>query len=81
MLGVGTGQEHPAGIQEGVIATKGYVIYWTALVPLPTVNANHEFPHPALISQSGNARSTEGADFPAPQEIEKGGQHGREIRF
>jgi hypothetical protein len=39
VLGVGTGQEHPAGMQEGLIATKGSHLL-TALVPLPTVNAN-----------------------------------------
>ena len=39
VLGVGTCQEHPAGMQEGVIATKGYFTYWTAPAPLPTVNA------------------------------------------
>ena len=41
VLSVGChGPGAPAGIQEGVIATKGYFTYWTAPVPLPTVNAN-----------------------------------------
>ena len=41
VLGVGChGPGAPAGIQEGVIATKGYFTYWTAPAPLPTVNAN-----------------------------------------
>jgi len=40
-LGVGChGPGAPAGIQEGVIATKGYFTYWTAGVPAPGVNTN-----------------------------------------
>ena len=40
-LGVGChGPGAPAGIQEGVIATKGYFTYWTAQSPAPGVNAN-----------------------------------------
>ncbi len=30
----------PAGIQEGVIATKGYLTYWTGAVHVPGVDAN-----------------------------------------
>src|SRR5216684_5397058 len=41
ILGVGChGPGAPAGIQEGVIATKGFVTYWTAGVPAPGVNTN-----------------------------------------
>ena len=41
ILGVGChGPGAPAGILEGVIATKDFVTYWTAGVPLPGVNAN-----------------------------------------
>lgn len=40
-LGVGChGPGAPAGIQEGVIATKDFVTYWTRQAPLPGVNAN-----------------------------------------
>ena len=40
-LGVGChGPGAPAGILEGVIATKNFVTYWTAGVPLPGVNTN-----------------------------------------
>src|SRR5713226_2288696 len=40
-LGVGChGPGAPAGIQEGVIATKGYFTYWSAQPPAPGVNAN-----------------------------------------
>ena len=40
-LGVGChGPGAPAGIQEGVIATKNFVTYWTAQSPAPGVNAN-----------------------------------------
>jgi len=41
VLGVGChGPGAPAGIQEGVIATKDFVTYWTAQPPAPGVNAN-----------------------------------------
>lgn len=41
ILGVGChGPGAPAGIQEGVIATKDFVTYWTRQAPLPGVNAN-----------------------------------------
>ncbi len=41
ILGVGChGPGAPAGIQEGVIATKNFVTYWTAQPPAPGVNAN-----------------------------------------
>jgi len=41
VLGVGChGPGAPAGIQEGVIATKNFVTYWTAQSPSPGVNAN-----------------------------------------
>src|SRR5712692_6407412 len=41
ILGVGChGPGAPSGILEGVIATKNFVTYWTAAVPLPGVNAN-----------------------------------------
>ena len=41
ILGVGChGPGAPAGIQEGVIATKSFVTYWTAQPPAPGVNAN-----------------------------------------
>ena len=40
-LGVGChGPGAPAGIVEGVIATKGFVTYWSANPPLPGVNLN-----------------------------------------
>jgi hypothetical protein len=40
-LGIGChGPGAPDGIQEGVIATKGFVTYWTRQAPLPGVNAN-----------------------------------------
>jgi hypothetical protein len=35
----------PAGIEEGVIATKGFVTYWTGEVPSPTVNKNRTVFH------------------------------------
>jgi hypothetical protein len=41
VLGVGChGPGAPAGIQEGVIATKGFVTYWNHGVPAPGVNTN-----------------------------------------
>ncbi len=41
VLGVGChGPGAPAGIQEGVIATKDFLTYWTAQPPAPGVNAN-----------------------------------------
>ena len=41
VLGVGChGPGAPAGIQEGVIATKDFMTYWTAQPPAPGVNAN-----------------------------------------
>jgi hypothetical protein len=41
VLGVGChGPGAPAGIQEGVIATKDFVTYWTAQPPAPGVDAN-----------------------------------------
>jgi hypothetical protein len=41
VLGVGChGPGAPAGIQEGVIATKNFVTYWTAQSPAPGVNSN-----------------------------------------
>ena len=41
ILGVGChGPGAPDGIQEGVIATKDFVTYWTAQSPAPGVNAN-----------------------------------------
>ena len=41
ILGVGChGPGAPDGIQEGVIATKNFVTYWTAGVPAPGVNTN-----------------------------------------
>jgi len=41
ILGVGChGPGAPAGIQEGVIATKDFVTYWTAQHPAPGVDAN-----------------------------------------
>jgi hypothetical protein len=46
VLGVGChGPGAPAGIQEAVIATKGYFTYWTAPAPLPTANANRTIFH------------------------------------
>lgn len=45
-LGVGChGPGAPDGIQEGVIATKGFVTYWTAQAPLPNVDANRTLFH------------------------------------
>jgi len=41
VLGVGChGPGAPDGIQEGVIATKGFLTYWTAQPPAPGVNAD-----------------------------------------
>lgn len=41
VLGVGChGPGAPAGIEEGVIATKGFVTYWTGEVPSATLNKN-----------------------------------------
>ena len=41
VLGVGChGPGAPAGIQEGVIATKDFLTYWTAQPPAPGVDAN-----------------------------------------
>jgi hypothetical protein len=41
VLGVGCeGPGAPEGIQEGVIATKGYFTYWSAQPPVPGVDAN-----------------------------------------
>jgi hypothetical protein len=46
ILGIGCGGPGaPAGIQEGVIATKGFVTYWTRGVPAPGVNANRTIFH------------------------------------
>ena len=46
ILGVGChGPGAPAGIQEGVIATKDFVTYWSAQPPLPTVDANRTLFH------------------------------------
>jgi hypothetical protein len=46
ILGVGChGPGAPAGIQEGVIATKGFVTYWTRMPPVPGVNANRTVFH------------------------------------
>jgi hypothetical protein len=45
-LGVGcSGPGAPAGIEEGVIATKGYVTYWTGEVPRAGVNTNRTVFH------------------------------------
>ena len=45
-LGVGChGPGAPAGIQEGVIATKGYVTYWTGAVPTAAGNENRTIFH------------------------------------
>jgi hypothetical protein len=46
ILGIGChGPGAPAGIVEGVIATKGYVTYWNAETPLPTVNMGRTIFH------------------------------------
>ena len=46
ILGVGChGPGAPAGIQEGVIATKDFVTYWSAQPPLSTVDANRTLFH------------------------------------
>ena len=46
ILGIGChGPGAPDGITEGVIATKGYVTYWNAEAPLPTVNMNRTIFH------------------------------------
>jgi len=40
-LGIGChGPGAPVGIQEGIIATKGFVTYWTGEVPSATLNKN-----------------------------------------
>src|SRR2546426_7783134 len=45
-LGVGChGPGAPAGIEEGVIATKGFVTYWTGEVPSPGVDKNRTLFH------------------------------------
>ena len=45
-LGVGChGPGAPAGIEEGVIATKGFVTYWTGQVPVGGVNTNRTIFH------------------------------------
>ena len=45
-LGVGChGPGAPAGIQEGVIATKGYVTYWTGEVPTGSADKNRTLFH------------------------------------
>ncbi|HEY3179327.1 MAG TPA: hypothetical protein VGL25_10650 [Casimicrobiaceae bacterium] len=45
-LGVGChGPGAPAGIQEGVIATKDFMTYWSAQAPLPGVDANRTLFH------------------------------------
>jgi hypothetical protein len=45
-LGIGChGPGAPDGIVEGVIATKGFVTYWNAEPPLPTLNANRTLFH------------------------------------
>lgn len=45
-LGIGChGPGAPDGIVEGVIATKGFVTYWTAAPPLPGVNLNRTVFH------------------------------------
>lgn len=50
ILGVGChGPGAPAGIQEGVIATKDFVTYWSARPPLPTVDANRTLFHLHLL--------------------------------
>ena len=46
ILGVGChGPGAPAGIEEGVIATKGYVTYWTGAVPKANVDENRTLFH------------------------------------
>jgi hypothetical protein len=45
-LGVGChGPGAPDGIEEGVIATKGFVTYWTGEVPVPGVDENRTIFH------------------------------------
>ncbi len=45
-LGIGChGPGAPDGIQEGVIATKDFVTYWSAQAPLPNVDANRTIFH------------------------------------
>jgi hypothetical protein len=52
-LGVGChGPGAPDGIQEGVIATKGYVTYWTGELVIPTEDKNRTLFHVPLDSQS-----------------------------
>lgn len=46
ILGVGChGPGAPEGIQEGVIATKGFVTYWTRQAPAPGVDKNRTVFH------------------------------------
>ena len=46
ILGVGChGPGAPDGIEEGVIATKGFVTYWTGLAPMPNMDANRTIFH------------------------------------
>ncbi len=46
ILGIGChGAGAPDGIQEGVIATKDFVTYWSAQAPLPNVDANRTIFH------------------------------------
>jgi hypothetical protein len=35
----------PDGIEEGIIATKGFVTYWTGEVPVPGVDENRTIFH------------------------------------
>ena len=45
-LGIGChGPGAPAGIEEGIIATKGFVTYWTGEVPAPGVDKNRTIFH------------------------------------
>ncbi len=45
-LGIGChGPGAPAGIQEGVIATKSFMTFWTREAPLPTVDADRTIFH------------------------------------
>jgi hypothetical protein len=48
-LGVGChGPGAPDGIEEGIIATKGFVTYWTGEVPVPGVDENRTLFHVRL---------------------------------
>src|SRR5262249_43682813 len=60
-LGIGChGPGAPAGIEEGIIATKGFVTYWTGEVPAPGVDKNRTIFH---VRQEGGRAAVSAALF------------------